>query len=365
MAPAKSRYMSEEEKRLAWIWSHEDNEDVSEIASRLRRDETSIRRFVKSGKFDTQRHGRPRALTEQQIDRLVAFVNLEVKKAKGEYAITQDFIHRRFRPKVCVRVIAEALHQRGMWFHKLREKPLLTEEDVRVRFAFAKRYLKCSSDWWLRHVQLHIDNKVFKVPANKGTRHILATRKVRGTYRTSGRGLHAEHVRPGRGLRQGSGVRGVCVTGGACSEGIVLWHIVNGTWCGETAAEVYRGPILKALRKTYPGKRSFKVLEDNDPVGNQSKRGHAAKRECKITTVEFPKRSPDLNVLDYFVWSYVETRLRRQERSWEAGRQESRAEFIMRLKGTAQRIPASLLQKAIGNLASRVPLFIYQQFASM
>ena len=53
--------MSEEEKRLAWIWSHEDNEDVSEIASRLRRDETSIRRVVKSGKFDTQRNGRPRA----------------------------------------------------------------------------------------------------------------------------------------------------------------------------------------------------------------------------------------------------------------------------------------------------------------
>ena len=65
------------------------------------------------------------------------------------------------------------------------------------------------------------------------------------------------------------------------------------------------------------------------------------------------------------LWSYVETRLRRQERSWGAGRQESRAEFIIRLKGTAQRIPASLLQKAIGNLASRVPLFIYQQFASM
>ncbi len=355
MCAAQQRYMTSEEKRLAWMWFEEDREDATEIADRLRRDPTSIRRFLKHGKVEAKRNGRPRALSEEQIDRLVKLVNAEVKKAAGKYPVTADFIRKRFRPKVCIRVIANALHQRGVWFHKLREKPVLTSEDVKARSAFATRYRSRTAAWWIEHVHLHVDNHVFKVPGNKATRRALAARKVHGTYQTAGRGLQSEHVKHGRQLRQGSGYRGVMVCGGVCSQGVVLWHVIDGQWCGRAAADVHSDPMRDALRRAFPEKRSFKLLEDNDPVGNRSRAGLAAKRQCRFSTLDIPKRSPNLNVMDYFLWSEVEKRLRRQERSWVDGRKETRADFIRRLKRTAARTPAHVVRGAIGNLAARVP----------
>ena len=108
-------------------------------------------------------------------------------------------------------------------------------------------------------------------------------------------------------------------------------------------------------RRGWMWKRSFTLLEDNDPVGNRSRAGLAAKRQCRFTTLDTPKRSPDLNVMDYLVRSEVEKRLRRQERSWADGRQETRADFIRRLKRTAAGIPAHVVQGAIGHLAVRIP----------
>ena len=102
--------------------------------------------------------------------------------------------------------------------------------------------------------------------------------------------------------------------------------------------------------------------------GNRSRAGLEAKRQCKFSTLDIPKRSPELNVMDYFVWAEVEKRLRRQERSWADGRKENRTQFIRRLKQTVARTPAHVVQDAIGNLADRAPVsfcIAYQVSASL
>ena len=137
MCAAQQRYMTSEEKRLARTWFEED-------ANRLRRDPIAIRRYLKSGSIEAMRSVRPCAVSEQQIDRLLNLVNAKVKKAAGRYHVTVEFIRRLFRPKFCVRVLASALHQRGICFHTLREKPVLTSDDVKARLAFAKRYRRRS-----------------------------------------------------------------------------------------------------------------------------------------------------------------------------------------------------------------------------
>ena len=38
----------------------------------------------------------------------------------------------------------------------------------------------------------------------------------------------------------------------------------------KAAADAYEGPVKKALQKAYPDKKSYTVLEDNDPVGFKS-----------------------------------------------------------------------------------------------
>ena len=70
-------------------------------------------------------------------------------------------------------------------------------------------------------------------------------------------------------------------------------------WNGDAAAALFRGPVLKALKAKSPGKKQFTIVEDNDPTGYTSKKAVAAKEDSKITT-------PDLNPLDFFLWSEVE-----------------------------------------------------------
>ena len=68
---------------------------------------------------------------------------------------------------------------------------------------------------------------------------------------------------------------------------------------------------------------------------------------------KIPKRSPDLNVLDYAVWAKVETLLRAQERKMPKSRYESRAQFEARLDRTACSLPPEFIRKSILNLKER------------
>ena len=56
-------------------------------------------------------------------------------------------------------------------------------------------------------------------------------------------------------------------------------------------------------------------MEDNDPTGFKSKAGIAAKAKAGIVVFPIPKRSPELNVLDYAVWKEVNKRMLLQERA--------------------------------------------------
>ena len=347
------RYMTAEEKRLARMWRDEDGVDVAEIARRLHRSESSIWRFLGDPEPAARGVGRKRALSEADKDRLVAMVDDLVQQADTQYTVSAALIQKRFRPKVSFPTLWDALHERGVWFHKLREKPILSDQDVKDRFAWAKKYRGKSPAWWRRAIHLHLDNHVFKVPGTATARRTLAARRVAGTYRAPGKSLLKQHVKAGRGLRQNTGARGVLVAGGVGAGRVLLWSVIEDTWCAKRAAELYKGPVKKCLQEAYPARRAWSILEDNDPAGYKAKLAKDAKAAAKITPVDFPKHSPDLNVMDFFVWSEVEKRLRGQERVWPDDRQESRPAFIRRLRRVVRSLPTDLVDKAVGDLARR------------
>ena len=104
----------------------------------------------------------------------------------------------------------------------------------------------------------------------------------------------------------------------------MAWNTVEGRWGAAAAEDLYTNVALPALQERFGEKRSFTILEDNDPTGNRSRRGIEAKRKAKLRVLEIPKRSPELNVLDFAIWSEVERRMRAQERKWPASKRESR-----------------------------------------
>ncbi len=75
--------------------------------------------------------------------------------------------------------------------------------------------------------------------------------------------------------------------------------------------------------------------------------------KVNIFVDSLPKRSPDLNVLDYTLWSEIIRRMRAQERSFRKSKKETKEEFKKRLRKTAMGLPASLVNAAVGSMTRR------------
>ena len=323
-----------------------------QIAISIGRHVSSVCRLL-AQRLDPNPVGRPPVLTTEQVDRLLRILNSMIDEADAQYEVTGAMLKRRSRCKASLRTISNALHERGYYFRTLRQKPILTPDDVKERFVFARRFRNKPARWWLQHVHLHWDNHCFKVATTFRGRKILAMRRVRGAYRKRGKSLRAGLVKPHAKLKQYTGAKGVLMAGGVGAGRVMLWHHIDETWSGRTARHLYEDVMAPTLKKRYPRTRRFCVLEDNDPTGNMSKPAIAAKRSNKITVFKLPKRSPELNVMDYAVWSEVEKRMRAQERRWPQSRKETRRQFVKRLARTAQKLPVSFINRSIMNLKER------------
>jgi hypothetical protein len=202
-------------------------------------------------------------------------------------------------------------------------------------------------------VHLHIDLKNFPVYTTAAARKVAARRSIRGAYRQPGQGLDSAYVVHPKSLPYNLGVRSARIAGGVGEGRVRLWEEIKGSWSGAAAADLYKGAVLKAVKRAWPGKRRFTVLEDNDPTGFKSRQGKQAKREAKITVFAIPPRSPDLSVCDYALWPAINRRMRKQERAFAKGKKETRAEYLDRLRRTAQGLPRTVVEKMIMDMKRR------------
>ena len=234
----------------------------------------------------------------------------------------------------------------------MREKPLLTDDDVKARYAWAKQYRKKTRAWWLKAFDAAIDGKVFEAYLNGKERVCAARHATYGAYRKPEKGLHKAYVKPKGKLHHNTGSKSCLIQAAVGNGRVMMWHEVDGSWSGAAAEKLYTGPLKTALRRNYPSKRTHKVLEDNDPTGYKPSAGCAAKEASKIKVFEIPCRSPDLNPLDYAIWAEVNKRMRDQEQNWK-NKKESREQYLARLKSTAQGLERDYVDGVIGNMAAR------------
>ena len=274
--PMPIRRMDNTEKSLIRRMHFEQGLSPAKVAELVGRSPSSVGRLL-AQKRAPKPIGRPAKLSEARVDGVVKTLERMVDEADATWEVSMAMLMRRARLKCCAKVVAKALHQRGYRFRDLRYKPILTPVDVRERFAWAKQFRGKSADWWRRTVHIHLDNKVFKVATTAAGRKLLAKRTVRGVYRRRGKSLRPGHVKPHPKMRLPLGSKGILKAGGVGSGKVLVWHTITENWGGEQAASLYRDVVLPALSHQYPGKRAFRVLEDNDPTGNKSKKGVAAK----------------------------------------------------------------------------------------
>ena len=185
---------------MATMWYEDDGMWPSEIAELLHRDKSTLTRLlVKKG--PRKKDGRPPSLTEGQIDRLTEKLEEMIKKANGEWPVTADMLKRTLRLKVTVKTILKALHLRGYWWHTMREKPLLTEQDIADRFQFALDHYRKPASYWTDKVHMVIDVKFFKIYLNAAARRRAAKEGTWGVFRKKGQGLDGPYVRPNKRLK--------------------------------------------------------------------------------------------------------------------------------------------------------------------
>ena len=169
--------------------------------------------------------------------------------------------------------------------------------------------------------------------------------------------MNGGYVKPKKSLKYNTGATSALVMAGVCCGRVAMWHCVpNGRWSGEAASNMYGGPLKKALTKTWPTKRTWRVLEDNDPTGFKSNKGKAAKVSAHIEPLEISRRSPDLSLCDYALWQEINRRMRQQELTWPKTKREARQDYFLRLKRTALRLSKSFLEKSVGDMRRRCQL---------
>ena len=349
--------MSTEEKRLARDWHFNDGEPPAVIAKRLKRHVSSVCRLL-AQRRQPKSIGRPRLLSEEKVAKLIRELNKMIDQAEGGHEVTVALLKRRTKTKASTRTILDALHEKGYYFRGMREKPPLTPEEVKERHAWAKEYVSKTENWWKKRIQVRLDNHCFKVATTARARTLLAQRTVRGVYRKKGKSLRRSLLKPGKKMRQNTVARGALMAGGIGGGKVLVWSLQETKWCAQSASDFYHDGVRPALDKRWPRTKRFTILEDNDPTGNTSGLGKQAKKGLKLDVFVIPKRSPDLNVMDYAVWSEIERKMRTQERNWKKAKRETREQYIDRVQHTAQSLSKGFIDSSIGNLKRRCSLLL-------
>lgn len=274
--------------------------------------------------------GRPKSVTSAVWKRLHRSLQVLQKKADATKEVTAEMVKQHAGVTASNKTVLSAFHQHGIWFRKLRERPVLTKEDVTMRRAWALTHKRRSRQQWIKSPHAIIDNKTFPIYLNSSGRTHGARRSVRGAFRSKKDEPKSWLVRSKKTMKfTATSVQVAAVVNGR----VRMWNYVSGNWNSQKAADMYKGPLLKALKAGFPEKAAAKrprwvVLEDNDPAGYKSSKAKAAKSEVGIDTDDLPKRSPDLNVLDYSLWHEVCVRMRKQEAAFSKEYRESKENYL-------------------------------------
>lgn len=288
--------------------------------------------------------GRHAILTRADVRKLMQARRRLIKSAAGESAVTYAMImvEASLDKDVSKRVVEETLKAEGVRYRPARKKIYLTKKDAQVRKAWAQRMIRRPARYWAEEVHAFMDNKSWPLPLTAKQRGRVRAQKISGHLRLPSEGTEQGFTRP-RTSHSFVGLPSINVCAAVAKDRVALWHECGPKWNGGVAAEVYRGPLLKALRRAWGVRESYQIVEDGDRKGWQSKKGITAKSEVGIRAITLPPRTPSLMPLDALIWNRIEKKM---EETCPDG-DESRADFIDRLQSCAKKLPRAFVQRSI------------------
>ena len=302
-----------------------------------------------------EKRGRSKSLSKAEEWMLCKTRKRLVQAADGQRRVTHAEVHRKscLRKKVCQRVAMDALRARGVRYRRPREKIYITAADAKIRKKTCDAWKKKRQSYWngsaAKSVKAYIDGKAWPIPLTPAQRAKYQQTQITGHLRTPGEGLERGFTKP-RQQHSFIGMPSVTICAAVGGDRVMMWHAVGKSWNGQTAADMYQGPLLAALRKTWGEKASYIVCEDGDRKGFQSGKGIQAKAKAKIVSLKLPPRTPSLMPWDYALWQQIQVRMTKSAPKGV----ETKAKYLSRLRKTALSLPRALVRKVIGRMSLNV-----------
>ena len=298
-----------------------------------------------------ERRGRKRVLEKVEVNKLEQARKRLLKAADGTTRVTYADIHAEagLQDTCGQRVVADALRAKGVRFRAPRRKVCISQEDAKERLRVGKIWVKRPASFWAKHVHAYVDNKAFPLPLTPAQRKRYQRTRVTGHLRTPAEGVTRGCTKP-REKHSFLGLPSVTITAAVAKDKIILWHVVGKSWNGTAAADMYRGPLSRALKKTWGWRTSYRIVEDGDRKGNQSGLGVAAKQKAKIRAMTLPPRTPSWMPLDYAIWAAIEKAM---DDTVPAGK-ETKTEYLARLEKCARSLPRGFIRKVIARMKGNI-----------
>ncbi|CAK0814602.1 unnamed protein product, partial [Prorocentrum cordatum] len=295
--------------------------EIRDLVSRTREsldetgpDLTTVRRALRGAahrRGPAETRGRKPKLTAVKLRALNnARVRL-IRAAKGEAEVHLKDVMMAARVSDAHKGTASRHSKRlGVTWRAPRAEPLRGSAEAEERVAARSGWKRLPGNYFTHQVDAIIDNKVFPSPMTKRAKTHAKKSRVRGHLRTKAEGVLKPFTKPkGNRNRVNPGAK-VHVAAAIVNNKVRVWHYLPTLWCADAACDFYAGVLAPALRRCRKGHRAFRILGDNDPTGYKSKKAvDCNRRGLKITPIKFPKYSPDLNPLDYFLWAEVNRRV--------------------------------------------------------
>ena len=316
----------------------------------------AFRNALKGQTYNTlqETRGRKRKLQPRAVEALNKKRRALVLKAHGSREVSWDECISKARVRqVHPTTAARSLVRAGIPVasRRPREKPERTKEQEDERREFCRRWRFVPNNYFSKNVDIMIDNKHWDVPTTRLARTYKSKMRVRFQNRTRAEGLEPQYTKPHNKRHRKNLGGALLVCAGIRENKVVLWKYLDGKWNGQAAEALYRNDIAGVLRRHAPAKAKPVILEDNDPTGYKSTKATLAKRELGWKVLSLPRYSPDLNPLDFFLWTDIEKRM---ELSAPKARKETLEEFKTRLRKTAMGTSKKFLGKAIGSIKKRM-----------
>lgn len=277
----------------------------------------AIQQAVKKHNVKKKARGRPkgsRATTKAEDKQILQ--KFHKLRPSGQY-IDSNVLHRALpspiKRKVGRKTIIRRLDEKGFHAKKKLRKDDRGEKFRLKRNKWCKKFAHWKALQWSGHVQAVGDIKEFTwYPKELQSR--FKQLRASWTYMSEKERHKPAFQRPKRWFphKQYKKTKKQKVFGFTASNGKMLAFLIKGKWDNNKWARLIKSKLAPWLKKTFPGKTSFKIILDGETVF-RAPAARAAMQESGISLLPgWPANSPDLNPAEN-MWTRAEPKLREME----------------------------------------------------